>query len=72
MGMKLAKSVWKAKPSWDLFGQRWTVKMSVLGVGVSADTFGLRVLPAFTWAGRMGMACIYHMEVMLLNLSISF
>lgn len=41
MGTNLAKSVRKAKTSRGWFGQRWSMEMSVLAVGVSAGPFGL-------------------------------
>ncbi|KAL9850408.1 uncharacterized protein GJ701_005991 isoform 2-T2 [Geothlypis trichas] len=37
--------------------------------GLCLPAFPAALLPVFTWAGRMGMAHIYHMKVVLVNLS---
>lgn len=37
--------------------------------GPCLPAFPVVLPPVFTWAGRMGMARIYHMKVVLLNLS---
>lgn len=41
MGIKFAKSVRKAKTSWDLFGHRCNVKVAIAVVAVGVDSFGL-------------------------------